>query len=70
MGIRLVGRALGFEFGVESGDIENGFVSGLLELALAVGFNGFYFAFGGVMCILEATVAIISYGRQIGVEFA
>jgi hypothetical protein len=69
VGICLVGLPLGFEFGAESGDIEDSFISSLLEAVLAVGFDGFDFAFSDGSCLLEAVVTVIVYGRQVCVKF-
>ena len=48
VGFRLVGLALGLEFGAEVGDVEYGFVFGLLEVALALFLDRFDFASGEI----------------------
>jgi hypothetical protein len=68
MGFSLVGLALGFEFGAEGGDIEDGFVPGLLESLLALCLDGCDVEAGFVVGSLKALVAVVPDVGEVDVE--
>ena len=70
VGLCLVGLVLGFEFSLEGGDVEDGFVFGFLEASMAAGFNSFDFSLGDILGLLKAAVAVVADGCQISVELA
>jgi hypothetical protein len=68
MGFGLVGLVLGFELSSQDGDILGGFVSGLLEVILAVMVKGGEVLGSFVPGFLKVTVTVVSDISKVNVK--